>query len=209
MCGHQHGVYPSRRADHGHALREPRPGDHLLSAGAKTDERRTSERSAQQEERHAWARRDREQRPPGRGAEGHRGTRPGQDSVETFCYRIRQYIGAYMAVMGGVDAVVFTAGIGENSDRVRAGVCGGMEGLGVMLDHQKNASLNHSKGEISTPREQGENPHHPHQRRAADRPGDHGGFELRAKRVRITGQRMGFREILDVECAGRPSRTRT
>ena len=72
-------------------------------------------------------------------------------AFETFCYRIRKYIGAYMAAMGGVDAIVFTAGIGENSDRVRAAVCGGMEGLGVMLDGQKNVSLNHSKGEISSP----------------------------------------------------------
>jgi acetate kinase len=53
--------------------------------------------------------------------------------------------------MGGVDAIVFTAGIGENSDRVRASVCGGLEGLGIVMDEQKNVSLNHSKGEISKP----------------------------------------------------------
>jgi acetate kinase len=53
--------------------------------------------------------------------------------------------------MGGVDVIVFTAGIGENSDRVRAAVCSGMEGLGIVLDTQKNVSMNHSKGEISTP----------------------------------------------------------
>ena len=72
-------------------------------------------------------------------------------AFETFCYGIQKYIGAYMAAMGGVDAIVFTAGIGENSDRVRAAVCGGMEGLGIVLDAKKNASLNHSRGEISTP----------------------------------------------------------
>jgi acetate kinase len=72
-------------------------------------------------------------------------------AFETFCYRIQKYIGAYMAAMGGVDAIVFTAGIGENSDRVRAAVCSGMEGLGIALDTRKNVSLNHAKGEISKP----------------------------------------------------------
>ena len=74
-----------------------------------------------------------------------------KDAFEVFCYRIRKYIGAYMAAMGGVDIIVFTAGIGENSDMVRASVCSGMEGLGIVLDTQKNVTLNHSKGEISKP----------------------------------------------------------
>ena len=72
-------------------------------------------------------------------------------AFDAFCYRIRKYIGAYIAAMGGVDVIVFTAGIGENSDRVRAAVCSGMEGLGIVLDTQKNASLNRSMGEISKP----------------------------------------------------------
>ena len=74
-----------------------------------------------------------------------------KNAFEVFCYRIRKYIGAYIAAMGGVDIIVFTAGIGENSDMVRASVCCGMEGLGIALDTQKNAALNHSKGEISKP----------------------------------------------------------
>lgn len=80
--------------------------------------------------------------------EGHAQARA---AFEAFCYRIRKYIGAYMAALGGVDAIVFTAGIGENSERVRASVCGGLEGLGIVLDTEKNASLNHSKGDISKP----------------------------------------------------------
>ena len=72
-------------------------------------------------------------------------------AFDAFCYRIRKYIGAYIAAMGGVDVIVFTAGIGENSDRVRAAVCRGMEGLGIVLDTQRNASLNRSMGEISKP----------------------------------------------------------
>jgi acetate kinase len=70
-------------------------------------------------------------------------------AFEVFCYRIKKYIGAYIAAMGGVDIIIFTAGIGENSDRVRASVCQQMEGLGIILDTQKNIALNRSKGEIS------------------------------------------------------------
>ena len=73
-------------------------------------------------------------------------------AFDTFCYRIQKYIGAYMAAMGGVDAIVFTAGIGENSAGVRSTVCKGMEELGIVIDSQKNISLNHSKGIISTPK---------------------------------------------------------
>jgi acetate kinase len=72
-------------------------------------------------------------------------------AFEVFCYRIRKYIGAYIAAMGGVDVIVFTAGIGENSHRVRTAICCGMEGLGVVLDTHKNVSLNRSKGEIGKP----------------------------------------------------------
>ena len=75
-----------------------------------------------------------------------------KEAVEVFCYRIRKYIGAYIAAMGGVDIVVFTAGIGENSDMVRSSVCCGMEGLGIVLDTQKNAALKHSEREISKPK---------------------------------------------------------
>ncbi len=74
-----------------------------------------------------------------------------QAAFDAFCYRIRKYIGAYMAVMGGVDAVVFTAGIGENSARVRAKVCEGLEALGIALDPARNASSNRSGADISRP----------------------------------------------------------
>lgn len=61
-----------------------------------------------------------------------------------FCYRIKKYIGAYTAAMGGLDAVVFTGGIGENSTLVRKNVCSNMEYLGLELDEGKN---NNAKGE--------------------------------------------------------------
>ncbi len=72
-------------------------------------------------------------------------------AFDAFCYRIQKYIGAYIAALGGADAIVFTGGIGENSDRVRAAVSEGMDGLGIAVDTQKNESLNHFKGEISKP----------------------------------------------------------
>ncbi|MFO7710009.1 MAG: acetate kinase [Desulfobacterales bacterium] len=62
-------------------------------------------------------------------------------ALEAFCYRVKKYIGAYTAAMGGLDALVFTAGIGENSPEVRQRVCQGLEapgGLGIALDPSKN-----------------------------------------------------------------------
>jgi acetate kinase len=59
-------------------------------------------------------------------------------AFEIFCYRIKKYIGAYTAAMGGLDALVFTGGIGENSKEVREEVCSDMEFLGIELDEFKN-----------------------------------------------------------------------
>ena len=59
-------------------------------------------------------------------------------AIEMYCYRIRKYIGAYFAVLGRVDAVVFTAGIGENSPSVRQLACAGLDSFGIVLDDTKN-----------------------------------------------------------------------
>jgi len=61
-------------------------------------------------------------------------------ALEMYCYRIKKYIGAYYAALGGLDAVVFTGGIGENDALVREQCCTGLETLGIVLDTQKNAS---------------------------------------------------------------------
>ncbi|HSP11784.1 MAG TPA: acetate kinase, partial [Salegentibacter sp.] len=53
-------------------------------------------------------------------------------------YRIKKYIGAYVAAMNGVDAIVFTAGIGENSDVIRGLVCRDMDFFGIKLNEEKN-----------------------------------------------------------------------
>ncbi len=59
-------------------------------------------------------------------------------AMEMFAYRVRKYIGAYAAAMGGVDAIVFTAGLGENSPSMRQNICAGLEFLGVKPDAEKN-----------------------------------------------------------------------
>ncbi len=59
-------------------------------------------------------------------------------AVEMFCYRVRKYIAAYMAVLGGADAVVFGGGIGENAPTVRARICAGMDWCGLKLDSDRN-----------------------------------------------------------------------
>ena len=59
-------------------------------------------------------------------------------AVEMFCYRARKQIGAYLAALGGADAVIFGGGIGENSPAVRARICAGMEWCGLVLDEAKN-----------------------------------------------------------------------
>jgi len=59
-------------------------------------------------------------------------------TISVFTYGIKKYIGAYAAAMGGLDAIVFTAGIGENSRETRAEACEGLEFLGVKIDPEKN-----------------------------------------------------------------------
>lgn len=59
-------------------------------------------------------------------------------AVAVYCHRIRHYVGAYYAILGRVDAVVFTAGVGENDERVRAGALSGLERLGIAVDPARN-----------------------------------------------------------------------
>jgi acetate kinase len=70
-------------------------------------------------------------------------------AVEMFCYRIRKYIGAYLAVLGGANAVIFGGGIGENAPAVRALICNGMDWCGIRLDDERNAKAVGSEGRIS------------------------------------------------------------
>jgi acetate kinase len=61
-------------------------------------------------------------------------------AIELFCYRVRKYIGAYLAAMGGAEAIVFTGGIGENSAEIRSEICGELGWLGLKLDSERNAA---------------------------------------------------------------------
>ena len=66
------------------------------------------------------------------------GNERAQMTLDIWAYRVKKYIGAYAAAMGGLDAVIFTAGIGENDKRSRASVCEGLEFMGIKLDPEKN-----------------------------------------------------------------------
>jgi acetate kinase len=72
-------------------------------------------------------------------------------AIEVFCYRVRKYIGAFLAATGGADAVIFTGGVGENSPAVRSRICAGLEWMGIKLNEVQNARAeNGFEGKIST-----------------------------------------------------------
>lgn len=79
-----------------------------------------------------------------------RGDEQAQLAFEMFAYRVKARIGAYLAVLGRADAVVFTAGIGENDDAVRAAACEGLEGLGIKLSPERNTTREPGVRRIST-----------------------------------------------------------
>ena len=59
-------------------------------------------------------------------------------ALDVFCYNVKKYIGAYAAVLNGVDLIIFTGGIGENDNLVRWETCKNMDYLGIQVDKQKN-----------------------------------------------------------------------
>jgi len=79
-----------------------------------------------------------------------RGRRRADVAFRIFCYRVKKYIGAYAAAMGGVDAVFFTGGIGENSPEVREHALTGLGFMGLELDQARNAQVIGREGEVST-----------------------------------------------------------
>ena len=72
-------------------------------------------------------------------------------AYDVYCYRIRQYIGAYAATLNGLDAIVFTAGVGENDALVRAKVCQDLEFFGLQLDEAKNQARTPGLRDLSGP----------------------------------------------------------
>lgn len=78
------------------------------------------------------------------------GNKRAQLAFDIFCYRIKKYIGAYTAVLGRLDAIVFTGGIGENSPDVRAKTCSELVQIGVEIDNAQNTAKNRSERIISS-----------------------------------------------------------
>jgi acetate kinase len=72
-----------------------------------------------------------------------------REAVELFCYRARKYVGAYLAVLGGADAIAFGGGIGESAPAIRAGILAGLEWAGIRLDAGANASATGGAHRIS------------------------------------------------------------
>ena len=72
-------------------------------------------------------------------------------ALKMYAYRVKKYIGSYAAAMGGVDAVVFTAGVGENQTGLRADICRGLEFLGIEMDEAANAAARGRETVISSP----------------------------------------------------------
>ena len=71
-------------------------------------------------------------------------------ALDVYCHRLRKYVGAYLAVLGGADALIFTAGVGENMPHVRELALSGLEGLGIVLDSERNFSSSEDSRVIST-----------------------------------------------------------
>ncbi|AZZ57215.1 acetate/propionate family kinase [Rathayibacter iranicus] len=78
------------------------------------------------------------------------GNEQARAALDVYYHRLRHYIGAYYAQLGRVDAIVFTAGVGENVAAVRTGALHGLEGLGIELDHERNIARDSGARRIST-----------------------------------------------------------
>jgi acetate kinase len=75
------------------------------------------------------------------------------EAIDSFCYRAKKYIGAYAAALGGLDALVFTGGIGERAPAIRERICDGLEFLGIRIDTARNAAnapvISHSDSRVN------------------------------------------------------------
>jgi acetate kinase len=78
--------------------------------------------------------------------ESENGDRRASLAIEIFCYRIKKYLGAYLAAMNGADAIVFAGGIGEHSPAVRARICADLDWLGIRADEAANSKLDGAEG---------------------------------------------------------------
>jgi acetate kinase len=77
------------------------------------------------------------------------GDRDAQIALDVYCHRIKHYVGAYLAKLGGADAIVFTAGVGENAPGIREGALAGLEELGIRVDPERNRADDRGERRIS------------------------------------------------------------
>jgi acetate kinase len=77
------------------------------------------------------------------------GDKKAELALDIYTYRIKKYIGSYFAVLGSLDAIIFTAGIGENSPDIRKFACADLENLGIKIDEEKNDSYKKGIAEIN------------------------------------------------------------
>lgn len=82
--------------------------------------------------------------------EAEKGTKKAQLAIDIFAYKIRKYVGSYMAVLGRVDAIVFTGGIGENNASLRTEVLSGLSALGIQIDEKANIAPSSDERDIAT-----------------------------------------------------------
>lgn len=80
--------------------------------------------------------------------EADNGDRRCQQAIDVFSYRAKKYIGSYMATLNGCDAIIFTAGIGENAPNIRSKILENMEHMGVVLDEDKNQNVERGKEQL-------------------------------------------------------------
>lgn len=68
------------------------------------------------------------------------GDKRSQEAIDVFCYRAKKYIGSYIAALDGVDAIIFTGGIGENASLIRSKILSGLTSFGIQIDEEKNSN---------------------------------------------------------------------
>jgi acetate kinase len=83
-------------------------------------------------------------------AQSEKGNERARCAIDVFCYRVKKYIGAYLATLNRADAVLFTGGIGENAAAIRAQICGQMDALGITLDPARNEAAQGQASRISS-----------------------------------------------------------
>ncbi|HEC59412.1 hypothetical protein LCGC14_0729370 [marine sediment metagenome] len=82
--------------------------------------------------------------------QSNKGNHVSELALNMYCYRIKKYIGSYIALLGRVDAIIFTAGVGENSAEIRSRCCEQLDHLGINIDASLNEQTSHDISEINT-----------------------------------------------------------